>query len=553
MGYRVNPQTGQLEDDNGNPVGMGQGVPMDQVVPAGMGGPQPGMLAANQRAGADLSQPVTIDRGGNDMMPSLAPAMPQGPVAPPPSPALPLQPPGMVRDTSTTTRTREVPLPQEREAMKRVTADDQAAVGLAEQAGEVEKRKAEQAAEAAAARADTRQGFAGQTGATIDQDAAAVATAKATYDAEQQKLSKMEVKDFWADKSIGQKVAAAISLAMSAVGGALTGRGGNTALDVINKAVDDNYRLQRAQIDVQAKKVEGAKEGIGLARQSHADRIADLELRQAATWNAVGDAAAAKAAQIGTEAAAVTAERLRQDAAMKRDAHLQQWFEGQRTKVTSTSTSVQGTGAAGGVAGKASSEDLAKIGSLDNDIKNIDRMIAVVKANPKAWNEYRSNEEHWQRAEAFGKTKLGGELRGYAQAAGAGDISPEQGLKSAEAKQIHQGLQGVRVGIAKGYGGVITGGDLQAAGSEITTLANDPKQAQETLLRLRDRLANSRDVYMKNRNVQANPTSPAPAIGGAPSGGAPAADPAKVEMARQRLRTNPNDQVAKDWLAAHGL
>ncbi len=39
---------------------------------------------------------------------------------------------------------------------------------------------------------------------------------------------------------------------------------------------------------------------------------------------------------------------------------------------------------------------------------------------------------------------------------------------------------------------------------------------------------------------------------GQPSG-APGPDPAKVQMARQRLRANPNDQVAKDWLAAHGL
>ncbi|MFN2616456.1 MAG: hypothetical protein ABR581_04940 [Thermoleophilaceae bacterium] len=542
----MNPVTGQLEDDGqGMPQTFGQvqGVPLDQVAPAAPGPAiPPGVLAANARAGQDLSQPVVIDRGGNDAPPLALP--PQTPVASP-APVTPQPPPGMVRESET--RTREVVSPEERRAMQALRGTDQEAVRLAGQQGEVGQAQAQATLESAQQRAQLGQQQAAEKQAQIAEGQRLAAEAKAQYDGERQKLAGMDVKDFWSTRTTGQKVAGAIALAMGAVGGVLTGKGGNVAMDVIGKAIDDDYRVQRAHIEVQKDKVAGARENLAMSNEERARRLSELDVKQTAIWQAVGDAAQVKAAQVGTQAAAVQGQVIKNAADQKAQAHYQQWLEGMRTKVQSTS--VQGTGAAGGVAGKASSEDLAKIGSLDNDIKNVDRMIATIKANPGAWNEYRKNEESWQRAEAFGKTKLGGELRGYAQAAGAGDVTPEQGLKSPEAKQIHQGLQAVKIGLAKGYGGVITGGDLQAASTEMTTMANDPRQAMETLLRLRDRMSTSRQVYLQNRNVQAPQTAPTPSIGGGGQG----PDPAKVQMARQRLQANPNDQVAKDWLAAHGL
>lgn len=545
MAFRVNPQTGQLEDDNGNPVSLGQGVPMDQVAPMGQG-PQPGMLAANQRAGQDLSQPVTIDRGGNDMLPSLAPQMPQAPVAPPPSPALPLQPPGMVRDTSTQTRTREVPLPQEAAAMKRVTADDQAAVGIAEQQGAVEKRKAEQEALAAQRRADTRQGFAGQTGTAIDQDTAAVATAKATYDAEQQKLAKMGVKDFWADKSIGQKVAAAIALAMSAVGGALSGKGGNTALDVINKAVDDNYRLQRAQIDVQERKAASAKEAVGMARQTHADRIADLELRQAATWNAVGDAAAAKAAQIGTEAAAVTAERLRQDAATKRDLHLQQWFEGQRSKVTNTNTSVQGTGPAGAAGGKPT-EAQARYALLSQQMNG--ELDTIMKNPQLATAVLGKMQGRGQLSEAADTTAS----KGIAGAVGVGLLRGAKLLPKSKYENMSEQEQLVANAwdnLTEKYARVLTGAGMPAEEARRMALQNAPHggDSAPVIAQKLTRMRSASDQMMSLAGPAAASVAPA-----APGAGGGAQPGGQDQEAIQWARAHPDDPRAKRILQMHGM
>jgi hypothetical protein len=248
---RVNPQTGQLEDDNGNPLPTGTAVPMNQVAPQGPPpGMAPGALAANARAGQDLSLPVMLDRGGNDAPPMGLPL--QTPAAAPSPPVAP-QPPPMVRDTGTWSRTHEAPLPAEREAMRQVTLGDKEAERLAGQQGDVDKAKAQQELEAAQAKAAQRQLQTIQVGAAVDQGQAAVAEAKQKYDAESDRLSKMDVKDWWSTRSTGQKIAAAISVAMGALGGALTGKGGTSGvMDILNKSMDDEYRLQRAQIDVQA-------------------------------------------------------------------------------------------------------------------------------------------------------------------------------------------------------------------------------------------------------------------------------------------------------------
>lgn len=473
---RFNAATGKLEDDEGNEIAM--------AAPPGMA-PQP------QVPGAGVAAPAAA---------ALTPQV----QAPPPVPS-------MVRESQSTTTSREIPLAGERDAMKRLQRTDEEAVKIAEREGEAKKHKAESDADDARTKADTRERFADETTSTVDQTSAEVAKAKATYDAESKRLAESKTSDWWTKQTTGQKIMAVIGLALSGVGSALAGRGGGgQAAAALEKEIEDDYRLSMAKLD-------NAKAGIGVARQNASDARGDVELKQAARWKAVEAKITEQAAQNGTEQAAVEAEKLRNVTQAKQQEHLQRWFETQRPKVSTTSASSAGGAGAAGTS-KPSSEDLAKIGSLDNDIKNIDRMIDTVKKNPGAWNEYAKNQESWARSEALGKTKIGGELRGISQAAGAANVTPEQGLRSPEAKQIHQGLQGVKVGIAKGYGGVITGGDLEAAGSEITTMANDPKQATETLLRLRDRMANSRDVYLRNRNVQANPTAPAPSAGGGPAG-----------------------------------
>jgi hypothetical protein len=368
---RVNPQTGRLEDDNGNPLPMGAAIPMDQVAPQGPPpGMAPGALAANARAGMDLSQPVMLDRGGNDGPPMGLPQ--QTPVAQP-SPVTPQQPPPMVRESGTISHTHEVASPEERRAMAAMRATDQDAIRIAGQQGQLGQEQAQQQLQATQAQAGLRQQQAQETQARIDTGQAEAAAAKAQFDGEREKLSKMDVKDFWSTRTTGQKVAAAISLAMGAVGGVLTGKGGNVAMDVIHKAVDDDYRLQRAQIETQRGKLGDAEKNLHMTNEERARKLSELEVSQTAKWLGVADAAKVRAAEVGTRAAAVQAQVISNGAQEKAQAHYQQWLQGMRDKVTSSGTSVTGTGTTSGEATRAQGKQMEKAAlaaQLADDFRN---------------------------------------------------------------------------------------------------------------------------------------------------------------------------------------
>lgn len=469
-------------------------------------------------------------------------ALPQ-PIAPPPpiqAPAAPVQPPGMHKESQQTTRTREIAAPGEAAAVKRL---DQTYEKLGQNVtregdllGEIAGKKAEGEAKIATERDAQAQGLQAGTAEENAKIAAAqgeVNKARDLYDAESKKLASMQPRDYYEGKW-GKRIGDAVLVGLGEFGRGLAAMGGihtsNTALDILREQHQEWYAQEKERIERQRERKADVRERVGMAQQdvstaraSKADRINDLNIVGAAKINALQQHITAEAAQRGTEFAKNQAEKMNLELEKDKNQHFLQYQQGLRDKLATTTQSVSGTGVGGAGATKASSEDLAKIGSLENDINGIDRTIAAIKKNPKAWNEYRKNEERWQRAEAFGNSSFGKSIRGMEQASGIGphsNISVEQGLKTPDAKLIHQGVQGAKIGIAKGYGGVITSGDTQAAGSELTTLANDPNQAVETLMRVRARLANSRDVYMRNRAVSANPTPQAPSAA-APSAGIP--------------------------------
>lgn len=62
-----------------------------------------------------------------------------------------------------------------------------------------------------------------------------------TYNADLTKLKDKKYESFWQRTSTGDKIAAALAIAFGAVGSALQGRAGNTALDIINQTMDEDY------------------------------------------------------------------------------------------------------------------------------------------------------------------------------------------------------------------------------------------------------------------------------------------------------------------------
>lgn len=543
MGLRVNPFTGQLEDDGqGMPQTLGQvqGVPLDQMQPAPSA--PPGMLAANSRAGQDLSQPVVIDRGGNDGPPLNLP--PQTPTAPP-APVAPQQPPGMVRDTET--RTREVVSPEERKAMQALRATDQQGVQIAGQQGEVGQAQAQQKLDAANEQAGLRQQQAAETQARIAAGQAEAEKAKAQYDAESTKLSKMDMKDWWSTRSTGQTIVAAISLAMGAIGGALTGRGGNTALEVIDKAMDNDYRLQRAQIETQQGRVAGAEKNLHLTNDERARKLSELEVSQVAKWNALGDAAAAKAAQVGTQQAAVQAKVIKNAATEKAQAHYQEWLQGQRTKATSTS--VQGTGGAAAAGGKPT-EAQARYAMLAQQMNG---ELATIMQNPQMASTVLSKMQGGgQLSEAADVTASKGIMGalGVGAARGAGLLpkSKYEGLGQQE-----QLVANAWDNLTEKYARVLTGAGMPAEEARRMALQNSPHagDSQAVIAQKLVRMKSASDQMMSLAGPAAASVAPAApgAGGGAPGGSMSADDQAAVQWAR----SHPSDPRAARILQMHGM
>jgi len=169
------------------------------------------------------------------------------------------------------------------------------------------------------------------------------------------------------------------------------------------------------------------------------------------------------------------------------------------------------------------SDDVKEANRLASDIQIAKDAIKLIEKDPRAWDEYRNNSESWQRSQAAGNTTVLKEVRAAGQVAGLADVAPEQGLKSPTGKQLHQFMTQIKMGVAKGYGGVVTEHDVNNAGSELADLAQSPKERIQGLGRVVDKMQANLDAYYANRGVLPRPGTAGP--GPAPSGPAPSLVP----------------------------
>lgn len=107
----------------------------------------------------------------------------------------------------------------------------------------------------------------------------------------------------WHNMGTGNKVLAAISIALGGLGGGLSGRGGNTGLDVINQAINRDIEAQKANLDkkrsllsMNFEKTRNLAEAESLTRSMMAAGIAAQTQKLAARYG--GQVAAANAQSI---------------------------------------------------------------------------------------------------------------------------------------------------------------------------------------------------------------------------------------------------------------
>lgn len=97
------------------------------------------------------------------------------------------------------------------------------------------------------------------------------------YQTEAEKFNKMSLHDYWQDKSTGNKILAGIAMVSGAVG-----KGDNPGMQIINNAIERDFRLQTRNIERQRSSMEQAKEGYNLALTSKQQALADVNMKKAA-------------------------------------------------------------------------------------------------------------------------------------------------------------------------------------------------------------------------------------------------------------------------------
>lgn len=168
---------------------------------------------------------------------------------------------------------------------------DQAAAGQADSA-EVAKfdRDAYKALEATMAESDEK--------IQVEID-----TMKGEYD----KYKNMKVQDFWADKPTWSKILSALSVGLGAYAQGM-GAGRNTALAILNKTMDDDYRKQRSQIDKQFQTYKISKGNVDQVRSLYNRKIRQLDIKRVAGLRALKSTVQSKKVGLKTEAAQIQAE-----------------------------------------------------------------------------------------------------------------------------------------------------------------------------------------------------------------------------------------------------
>lgn len=313
-----NPVTGEMEDDGQidldaiNAVGLsggsgiGPGPAPDQRLSMLQFRGQQGLPGGDLGAAAPLFQakgppappdvPPPTAGAGVQQTPGLTAAPPTAPDAPPVSNK-------PILDTKSTSQTTEKLSKVQQEdfaALDKIRADEQDAqkrltADKVKDAAFTQQSSKDESALAAANQQARAQ--------AIQEAQQRRMAAEATYQQKLDAFNKQDFHSFWSGRPAAAEVLTDIGVALGAFGA--SGRGQNEALQILNARVEQDFNLQKAQIEKAKDSVIMAKTGIADADQARAVAMQDLDIKQAAALEAIkARLAAGKAQQLGSTAAA---------------------------------------------------------------------------------------------------------------------------------------------------------------------------------------------------------------------------------------------------------
>jgi hypothetical protein len=324
-------------------------------------------------------------------------------LAAPPAPPIP-------STITSTTRVKEAP--GEKEAREGIKEQAEKGARATEEQGRIKEKVNESQAELLREKEAAGIVQAGRVDRATDEESEKVQRARDVYKSEQDKYSKMEIKDYY-DGHTGRKIADAISAGLGELGAVLAKTGHNTALDIIRGKQADWYAQEKAKIEKQFKTAGMAKDQLTEAESAKRDRLSDLAMSFAARQSVLADKIEAAGKEAGTGFALKESER--QAAAIRGDASkvILDDLKGLRTQVH---TAPNPAAVGGGRGGGQPTESQGKLAFLAQQMKgDLDTIIKNPALSQKGLEQMQRNQ---LAGEAADKTATGGLLGNLAVAGG---------------------------------------------------------------------------------------------------------------------------------------
>lgn len=306
----------------------------------GPGVPQEVLASPYRPMGEVLTAPTNAARPGETFTPVVQPQQPAAAPADAPMPGMrrraapaPAQPPDLIDQL--TQRPMDAPplAPQDFRGLSPLEQQQQ----MIAEGERLAREGAANEARAHMERADIlRQGQADM--AQLERERReTMARISQRYDAaiEEARNARVDPNRFFASRGVAGTIGVAIASALGGFGAAMTG-GANTAVDVINRAIDRDIAAQEAnQRNAQAH-VGNVRSLFDIARQEFSDRAAAQQAARGLAWGQVAERAGAQAASLRDQGARLRAQELQQQAeaqaAQARSAAEQAQFEAEMSR-----------------------------------------------------------------------------------------------------------------------------------------------------------------------------------------------------------------------------
>lgn len=228
----------------------------------------------------------------------------------------------------------------------------EAARGLGEAAVGARQVEAETAGDLATEQASYQAGL----DEAIDQGDDLVETARARQESELQAYRSAGLRDYWSDKSKGERVAAALFVGMGQLAAGLTGQG-NAALRIVDDAIEREHRLQLEKLGKLKDQTLLAAAGVRDAETARLRLFEREKLRYSAARENVAARGAARLAQAGVPLEQARAQANVADSERKAlEARLDAITAGMRAEAMMRAAAKAAKGRGGGAGGGRSGE-----------------------------------------------------------------------------------------------------------------------------------------------------------------------------------------------------